>query len=203
MSELYPSREPMIDPPLDEFAAPLMGNPVLMRGTTGRRSRRGGSAMAWIAGAVAVVAALGAGGYYWANHAAQPPLMASTAAPPSAYQAPVTTPASPSVPAQAPAPIAAATPAPPTPVAATPVATTPVAAAPAHARNLVRNEHGATVSRRATARPAQSAGADVSATAPATPPPASQVTQAPAQAPEPAAAPVVAPPPATPAPNGP
>jgi hypothetical protein len=178
MSDLYPGPAPMIDPPLEEREAPLMGNNPILSRTSSRRGRSGAGGLsgpvAWTAGALLALAAIGVGASYWVSHERQPSLFASTSAPSAASQ-----PAAPPAPAMAPdtAPSAA-----PAPVVAQ---ASEVAVQPS---SLARNEHRAAArGESARARAAEETGADVSAVAPPvvsspptiTPPPAAASSDAP------------------------
>jgi cytoskeletal protein RodZ len=161
-----------IDPPPPESDAPLLGNPILTRGTTGRRRSGGsGSKIGWqvaLPVAAVVVIAGAASAYYFAHSSQTQPLMTNPPAAASAVQPP---------------PAVAST-APPTAAPARPTEAAPPAAAPRHEHvtRLARAErtpHHAAVRR---ARSAEDQGADVSATAPvAAPSPPPVISPPPAQ----------------------
>jgi hypothetical protein len=182
MVDVQPTENLAIDPPpLPVSDAPLAGNPILMRGSTGRRKNSStaklGSWQVALPIAAVVLLAGGAAAYFFAQQSQPQPL---TTNPPAAASAP----AGPVASTQAPtaAPVA------PT-EAAPPPAAAPVAAAPReHVTRMAREEPSRAAVRHAAVRHARAASdeaADVSATAP---------EAAPASAPS--APPVISPPPA-------
>jgi hypothetical protein len=209
-----PTTEHMaVDPTPGESEAPMMGNPVLMRGTGGRTRRtssagvgrpatgakggRAGWAVALPVAAVVIVAG-GAAAYFFAKAPQNQPL---TTNPPVASASSTPSEAGGPPPAQASTALPTAAPMAPTKTAPPP-ATHDAAAAPAaprheHATHLASAArmparaapHHAVASR---ARAADEEGADVSATAPATAP----AHEAPAAPAAPAAPQVITPPPA-------
>ena len=180
MVDVQPTQNLAIDPPPPESDAPLMGNPVLMRGTGNRRkstsTARMGSWQVALPVAAVVLLAGGAAAYFFAQQSKPQPL---TANPPAASApAPIASTASPTA-----APVAPTEAAPPPPAAAR-------AAAPRHEHvtRMARLEPSRAAVRHTPVRRARAAsdeGADVSATAP---------EAAPARAPS--APPVISPPPA-------
>jgi hypothetical protein len=173
-------------PPLPESDAPLMGNPVLMRGSAGRRkttsTAKGGAWQVALPIAAVVLIAGGAAAYFFARSSQPQPL---TANPPAAAAPATGAPSGPIASTESPtaAPIAPTEAAPRPPVAAR-------ASAPprAHVTRMARAEPTRTPVRHAAVRRARAAsdeGADVSATA-----------REAAPAPAPSAPPVISPPPA-------
>jgi hypothetical protein len=185
MTDLNPTETVDVDPPLEESATPLMGNPILTRQSPRRQSSP--SRMAWYLGVPIAVIAVGAAAYFVSTTthpgSTAPAEQVAQATPPAAVApapAPTPAPASVSTPEPvAPPPMAAAAPMEPVqPLHPPRVETT---------RSRLATRH-ATSHRAATA---EESGADVSATAPAMPPP---VTAAPPPA-APASPPVIVPPP--------
>lgn len=180
MVDVQPTQDlAMNPPPLPESEAPLMGNPVLMRGTTGRRKSASSAKMgSWqVALPVAAVVLLaGAGAAYFFARSSQPQPLAANPPVASAPAAPIASTESPTA-----APVAPTEAAPPPPAAA------PTAAPPReHVTRMARAEPSRAAARHATVRHARAASdeaADVSATAPEA-------------APAPSAPPVISPPPA-------
>jgi hypothetical protein len=159
-------------------AAPLMGNPVLMRAASRTRGWATSGPIMVIASAVVILLAAAIGASYWVIHSSQRPLIVSVAAPPAAVGTGPTVPA------------AART---PTRLAAT------IAHHPKRRSVLVRNEHHALRRLSPRARDALEAGSDVSAVTTASPPAAPGAYSPPAA---PSTPPVIMPP-ATPAPEAP
>ena len=168
----------MIDAPLQDPEASLMGNRVLMRTSSRTSSKASSGRVVRTAGVLVVLAAIAAGGSYWVSRVSQPPLMSSPP-PPAAVEPAFTA-------APAPAP------------------TRKPSRSRRHRRGpsiLVRNQHRVAVLDSARADPAAEMGADVSATAPTALAPRIVFSADPAPTP-PAAAPstpVLTPPPVTPA----
>jgi hypothetical protein len=170
-------------PPLPESDAPLMGNPVLMRGSAGRRrttsTAKGSGWQVALPIAAVVLIAGGAAAYFFARSSQPQPLTANPpAAATRAPSGPIASTESPTA-----APMAPTEAAPPPPVAAR-------ASAPprAHVTRMARAEPVRAVVRHTAVRRARAAsdeGADVSATA-----------REAAPAPAPSAPPVISPPPA-------
>jgi hypothetical protein len=164
-----------VDPPLQQSETPLMGNPILTRGSVPRKGR---SNTALYAGAaVAVVAILAGSAYLLAANHPKSDLMTNTQSTPPVQQEAAATPA------PIPAPVAAK----PAPVVAPaeapvqPIRMARAERAPAHAVRAVRH-----TAPRETAPAASENSADTS------------VTVAPSQVATPQAAPVMAAPTASP-----
>jgi hypothetical protein len=173
-----------IDPPLPESEAPLMGNPVLMRGAAPRRA--GSKTTLYAAGAAIAVIVLAGGAYLAVNGMHQGSALMTNAdtTPPPAQDA-AATPATPA-PIATPAPVVAAAEQPAAPVRLARVEQTPRAEVKAVRHAELRQ----------AARAAEDNGADTAVTV--TPsqvaPPSTVATPIPA--PAPVAAPVITPPPA-------
>jgi hypothetical protein len=173
-------------PPLPESDAPMMSNPVLSR----RARPKGAANMGWYVGVPVAVVAVGAAAFLIASglhH--QSSLMTTTASTTTAQTQAQAAPA----PAPTPAPVPVPGPAAPAQVATASPTEVPVAPPRAITPRVAREDRAPARHVVHHAAAANDSGADVSATAPITPPPPAQVaTPAPTES---SAPPVLTPPP--------
>jgi hypothetical protein len=188
MVDLQPTDTVLIDPPMADNDAPLMGNPVLARRSTPRRGT-GAANLGWYVGIPLAVAAVCGVAYFAVSAHQSAPLTTEGPVAPQAQQASI-----------APAPLPSALPkATPAPAVRMAQATPEPAMAPVAPETGAMHHH--IVRRESPAVSATDSGADVSATAPealpAAPAPAVAQPGPPviAPAPAPQSAPVITPPP--------